>query len=376
MADRILLSPPDVGARERELLLEAFDSNWIAPLGPQVDAFEAEFAAHVGGGRSACALASGTAALHLALLLHDIGPGDEVLTASFTFCATANAITYTGARPVLVDSHWRSWNIDPELVAAELHRRAAAGTLPKAVVSVDLFGQCADYDALTAACAPYDVPVIADAAEALGATYLGEPAGRQTDLAVFSFNGNKILTTSGGGMLTGPAELMDRARYLAAQARRPALHYEHTEIGFNYRMSNLLAAVGRGQLEGLAHKVALRQAINKRYRDGLRNLPVSFMPRAAYGTPTNWLTVMLLDPDLPITPHQVCEALAGADIEARPAWKPLHLQPLYRGNECVGGAVAEEIYRRAVCLPSGSSLTEAQQERVISALTAAVEHLS
>jgi dTDP-4-amino-4,6-dideoxygalactose transaminase len=359
---RLFLSPPDVGARERELLLEAFDSNWIAPLGPQVDAFEREFADFVGA-RSAAALSSGTAALHLALMMLGVGPGDEVLVPSLTFVASANAVTYVGARPVFVDSDRANWNLDPELVEEELAARFHAGRdQPAALLGVDLYGQCADWDPILASCANYGVPVIEDAAEALGATYRGRAAGTFGALNVFSFNGNKIITTSGGGMLVAddPA-LAERARHLSAQARDPAPHYEHSEVGFNYRMSNLLAAVGRGQLEGLPAKIARRRAINTRYRAAFAEVDgIGFLPNAPEGEPTNWLTLITVDDPTPIREH-----LESLDIEARPAWKPMHLQPLFADCDMRGGAVAEEIFRTGLCLPSGSAMTDADVDRVV-----------
>jgi dTDP-4-amino-4,6-dideoxygalactose transaminase len=359
---RLFLSPPDVGPRERELLLDAFDSNWIAPLGPHVDAFEREFAAFVEL-RAAAALSSGTAALHLALVLLGVGAGDDVLVPSLTFAATANAVTYVGARPVFLDSEWSTWNIDPALLEQELAARARDGRpQPAAVIVVDLYGQCASWDPILASCTAHGVPVIEDAAEALGATYGGRAAGSFGVLNVFSFNGNKIMTTSGGGMLAGDdVVLIDRARHLSTQAREPAPHYEHREIGFNYRMSNLLAAVGRAQLEGLPAKIARRRAINAEYRDAFSDLAgVDFLPNAPDGEPTNWLTVILLD-----DPTSVREHLESLDIEARPAWKPMHLQPAFAGCEMRGGAVAEEIFRRGLCLPSGSAMTDADVRRVV-----------
>jgi dTDP-4-amino-4,6-dideoxygalactose transaminase len=368
---RLFLSPPEVGPRERELLLEAFDSNWIAPLGPHVDAFEREFAEFVGM-RSAAALSSGTAALHLALLLLGVGPGDDVLVPSLTFVAPANAVTYVGARPVFVDSERESWNLDPALVEEEFAARAQAGRpQPAALLGVDLYGQCADWDPILEACARYGVPVIEDAAEALGATYRGRPAGSFGALGVFSFNGNKIITTSGGGMLVAddPA-LIERARHLSTQARDPAPHYEHTEIGFNYRMSNLLAALGRGQLEGLPDKVARRRAINAQYRAAFADVEgIGFLPNAPFGEPTNWLTVITVDEErFGASPTRIREHLDSLDIEARPAWKPMHLQPVFAGCEMRAGAVAEAIFRTGLCLPSGSSMTAADVDRVVEAV--------
>jgi dTDP-4-amino-4,6-dideoxygalactose transaminase len=362
---RIYLSPPDVGHEERELLLDAFDSNWIAPLGPHVDGFEAEFAAKVGAA-SAAALSSGTAALHLALLLAGVGPGDDVLVPSLTFVATANAVLYLRALPVFVDSEWPSWNIDPDLVAQEIERRSRAGKPPRAVIAVDLYGQCADFDRLRDACTHHGVALIEDAAEALGATYRGANAGTLGDIGVFSFNGNKIITTSGGGMLvTDDDAIAAHARALASQAREPAVHYEHHEVGFNYRMSNLLAAVGRAQLRKLDDKVSRRRQVFASYEEILGDLPgLTFMPEAVYGHATRWLTVALLDPREGPSRDDLISWLETNDVEARPAWKPMHQQPLFVDAEVVGGAVADQIFAQGICLPSGSQLEREDVERV------------
>jgi dTDP-4-amino-4,6-dideoxygalactose transaminase len=364
---RIFLSPPDVGAEERSLLLDAFDSNWIAPVGPHVNAFEDELA-EVTGTSAAVALSSGTAGLHLALQMLGVGPGDEVLVPTLTFVASANVVRYVGASPVFVDADPTNWCLDPAIVATELASRSRSGRLPAAVISVDLYGQCADYVPITAACTEHGVPLIEDAAEALGATYRGRPAGSFGALAALSFNGNKIITTSGGGALVShDPDLIRRARHLATQAREPAPHYEHTDIGYNYRLSNLAAAVGRGQLRGLDRRVQRRQAINRRYREAFADLAgVGFLPHASYGEPTDWLTVVTLDPqEARAKPDDVRHALEAVDIEARPAWKPMHLQPLYAESVVIGGTVAEHIFGTGLCLPSGSSLTESDQDRVI-----------
>ena len=364
---RIYLSPPDVGAEERALILEAFDSNWIAPLGPHVDAFEHDVATRVGV-PGALALTSGTAALHLALMLLGVKENDEVLVPTQTFVATANVVTYVGARPVLVDSHPDTWTIDPELVAEELADRARRGRLPAAVVTVDLYGQCADYGPLLASCADYGIPLLEDAAEALGASYRGAAAGSFGSAAVFSFNGNKIITTSGGGMLVShDTALIDRARYLSTQAREPVVHYEHREIGFNYRLSNLLAALGQGQLRGLDERMERRRSINERYRTALSKLPgITFMPYASYGEPNYWLTCILVDPGaFGASGEDIRVALEDADIESRPTWKPLHLQPVYAEAATVGGSVSAAIYERGLCLPSGSRLAAADLDRII-----------
>jgi len=364
---RLYLSPPDVGTAERDALLAAFDGGWIAPVGPDVDAFERELAS-IAGVAEAAALSSGTAALHLALMLSGVGAGDEVLVPTLTFVATANAVTYVGARPTFIDCEPDSWNIDPDLVADTLDQRASQGRLPAAVIAVDLYGQCADADRLTEACARHDVPLLEDAAEALGATYNGRPAGSLASIGVFSFNGNKVITTSGGGALVSDdGDLVARARYLATQARQPAAHYEHTEIGFNYRLSNLLAALGRPQLRSLAERVEHRRATKARYRAGLGDLPgIGFMPDAATGVPTNWLTVVQIDAEVfGATPEALRLALEAHDIEARPAWKPLHCQPVFVGCNTVGGNVAEQIFDHGLCLPSGSSISDHDIDRVI-----------
>jgi dTDP-4-amino-4,6-dideoxygalactose transaminase len=368
---RVYLSPPDVGNEERQALLDAFDSNWIAPLGPEVDAFEEEFAIRLGVDH-AVALSSGTAALHLALVLLGIGPGDDVLVPTFTFVATASTIKYVGASPVLVDSDASTWEMDPNLVEDELRRRARLGKLPSAVITVDLYGQCADYDPILTVCSELDVPVLEDAAEALGATYHGRSAGCFGEAGVFSFNGNKILTTSGGGMLvTGSAEIAARARHLATQARQPVAHYEHEEIGFNYRLSNLLAALGRAQLRGLDARIERRKKVNKRYLEALSTLPgIEFMPLADYGEPNYWLTCLTVDPEkFGCDREAIRLALEKEDIEARPTWKPLHMQPVFAGEQVIGGSVSESVFERGLCLPSGSNLSDDDVDRIVTVIT-------
>jgi len=370
MSERIYLSPPCMLGRERQLLLDAFDSNWIAPLGPHVNAFEAEFAQRVGVAHAA-ALSSGTAALHLALLLVGVQPGDSVVTSSFTFAATANAIKYVSARPVFIDSDWSSWNMDPTLLREYLERTRRENRLPKAVLAVDIVGQCCDYDAIGAICREFELPLIEDAAEALGATFQGRPAGSFGDIACFSFNGNKIITTSGGGMLvTSRADWVARARHLATQARDPAPHYEHTQVGYNYRMSNLLAAVGRGQLETLDEHVRRRRAHFAAYEQAFADWPgISLMPEIPGGRSSRWLTIALIDPEqFGADRETVRQRLEEHNIESRPAWKPMHLQPVFADCEAVGGAVSEQIFAQGLCLPSGSSLTAEQLTRVIRVL--------
>ncbi|HTU18411.1 MAG TPA: aminotransferase class I/II-fold pyridoxal phosphate-dependent enzyme [Gemmataceae bacterium] len=364
---RLYLSPPHLGPDEAELVREAFASNWIAPLGPHVDAFEAELARLVGVPH-AVALSSGTAAIHLALRLLGVRPGDSVVCPTLTFCATANPIVYEGGEPLFLDADPATWNIDPELLREELRACSIRGRLPRAVLAVDLYGQAADYDPLLEICNRYDIPLIEDAAEALGATYRGRMAGAFGRCAVFSFNGNKIITTSGGGMLVSEdARLIERARFLATQARDPAPHYEHSHIGYNYRMSNVLAAIGRGQLRVLADRVAARRRIFDAYRAGLGDLPgVTFMPQAPYGRPNAWLTCITIDPEqFGASRDDILAALSAANIEARPVWKPLHLQPVFAGCGFRGGTVAAGLFERGLCLPSGSALTSADLERVI-----------
>ena len=365
-APRVYLSSPHMGGEELELIKEAFAANWIAPLGPHVDGFEKELAAFVGAGHAA-ALSSGTAALHLALRLLGVQRGDEVLCSSFTFSASANPIAYEGAEPVFIDSESTSWNMDPVLLREELQACAARGRLPRAVIVVDLYGQSADYAPIVAACADYGVPLIQDSAEALGATYQGCPVGTQGRCAIFSFNGNKIITSSGGGMLVAnDAEMIARARYLATQARDPAPHYQHSVIGFNYRLSNVLAGIGRGQLRVLPQRIAARRSNFERYQAAFRDVPgIRFMPIAAYGEPNYWLTCITIDPaEFGASREDVRLALEAENIESRPVWKPLHLQPVFAGCRRRGGAFVEGIFERGLCLPSGSNLAPEDHQRV------------
>jgi pyridoxal phosphate-dependent aminotransferase EpsN len=368
---RLYLSPPHLSGTELDLLRDAVESNWIAPLGPHVDAFEAELA-QATGTENVVALSSGTAALHLALLVLGIGRGDEVVCSSLTFAATANAIVYSGARPVFVDCD-ESWLLDPTLLDTALAGRRRQGGRVRAVLAVDLYGRCCDYDAILAVCAEHGVTVVQDAAESLGATYKGVRSGSQAPLAALSFNGNKIITTSGGGALVGADEgYIEHARSLSTQARRPAPHYEHTEIGFNYRLSNLLAAVGRAQLAVLPDRVAARRRINARYRELLGDAPgITFMPSATDGESNCWLTCLTIDPSaFGADREQVRIALEAEDIEARPVWKPMHLQPVFAGHEVFGGDVSARLFEYGLCLPSGSAMTDADQDRVVAVVRA------
>ncbi len=366
MPFRIFLSPPDVGTLEREYLLRAFDSGWITSMGPDVEAFESEVAAFTGSAH-AVALASGTAALHLALLAVGVDAGDKVLTSTLTFAATANAIVYCGAHPVFIDSETHTWNMDPDLLSAELADRSARNDLPAAVVVVDIFGKCADYRVIEDICRLYGVPLIEDAAEALGASLNGRQAGTFGVVGILSFNGNKIMTTSGGGMLmTEDPAIAARARKLSTQAREPVAHYEHLEVGFNYRLSNLLAAVGRAQLARLPDMISRRRQIGKRYRDRLAILPgVAFQPDDRDGSNNSWLTVMTTDGAVDGTcAHSLIARLGESGIEARRVWKPMHLQPVFRYAESRLSGVAEELFQRGVCLPSGSTLDDHSVDEV------------
>lgn len=371
---RIYLSPPHLGVREQEFVADAFASNWIAPLGPHVDAFEREFAERVGA-EHAVALSSGTAALHLALQLAGVGPSDEVLVSTLTFVASVNPIRYLGAEPVLLDSERVSWNLDPGLLEEALDDRTQKGSPPKAVICVHLYGQPADLDRISQACERHGVTLIEDAAEALGARYGNRHPGTAGNAGVFSFNGNKVITTSGGGMLvTADGDLARHARKLATQAREPAPHYEHREIGYNYRLSNVCAAIGRGQLAVLDDRVAARRRIFDRYQAALGDLPgVAFQPEAPWGLHSRWLTVLTVDPAAAGTDREaIRRRLEAADIEARPVWKPMHLQPLYDNRHVYGGAIAAQLFEQGLCLPSGSSLTPDDQDRVITTFRSAI----
>ena len=369
---RIYLSPPDVNRSDVDLILEAFEEGWIAPVGPQIDAFELALADATGRAR-AVALSSGTAALHLALIVNGVSEGDLVLVSSLTFAASANAVRYVGANPVFVDSDRATWNMDPDLLASELADAAKRNRRYAAVVVVDLYGQCADYRRIEQICADHGVPLISDAAEALGARLAERPAGSFGEVGILSFNGNKIITTSGGGALvTNNDKWADEARFLATQARDPALHYEHSRLGYNYRLSNLLAALGRSQLADLPRRVESRRAHNQAYRTAFEGVPgVEFMPEISGGRSTFWLTALTIDPvTAGVDRTTLISYLGEHDIEARPVWKPMHLQPLYRENPVIGGAVSADLFERGLCLPSGSSLTESQREQVVDAIQA------
>jgi dTDP-4-amino-4,6-dideoxygalactose transaminase len=338
-----------------------------------VDAFEKEFAAYTGIPHC-LALSSGTAATHLALRELGVGPGDSVLASTLTFIGSVSPATFLGASLTFIDSDWTSWNMDPELLRAELAECAVKGVLPKAVIVTDLYGQCADLDRMTEICQPYGIPVVADSAEAAGAKYRGRSAGVGARASIFSFNGNKIITTSGGGMLASEdKKLVDHARKLSQQAREPELHYEHTEIGYNYRLSNVLAAIGRGQLRALDQRVARKREIFDSYQKLLGDLPgIEFMPEAPYGRCNRWLTIILVDEQKFGAPLTAIHArLQGENIEFRPVWKPMHLQPVFRTCKFRGNGVSERIFRQGLCLPSGTALTEVDLERIASLIKSA-----
>jgi dTDP-4-amino-4,6-dideoxygalactose transaminase len=380
--EKIFLSPPHMGGEEMRFVQEAFESNYIAPLGPQVDAFEKEFAEYVGIPH-AVAVSSGTAAMHLALRILGVGLGDEVMASTLTFIGSVTPVIFQGASLVFVDCDRTSWNMDTHLLAAELEKCQQRGRLPKAVVPTDLYGQCVDLDRILEICAPYNIPVVVDAAEALGATYKGRSASAGAKASIFSFNGNKIITTSGGGMLVSDDEdFIKQARFLSQQARNNAPHYEHSQIGYNYRLSNILAAIGRGQLRVLDERVEAKRRIFAYYQEALGDIPgIEFMPEASYGRSNRWLTVILItSEEFGADREEVRLALESVNIEARPVWKPMHLQPVFNPQitqitqqnglkqrykaRVIGGKVAEDLFKRGLCLPSGTAMTDDDLDRV------------
>ncbi len=370
----ILLSTPHLGSGERGFVDDAFRTNWIAPLGPNVDAFEAELAAHVGIGHAA-ALSSGTAAIHLALDLLGVGPGDEVFCSTLTFVATANPILYQGATPIFIDSEPATWNMSVPALCRALDDADRRGRLPAAVIVVNLYGQSADMDPILEACGRYGIPVVEDAAESLGATYRGKSSGTLGKIGIYSFNGNKIITTSGGGMLVSDdGELVARARFLSTQGREPAPWYLHKRVAYNYRMSNILAGVGRGQLQVLEERIAARRRVFDRYREALGDIEcLEWMPEAGFGRSTRWLSVCVLDPDATdVTPADFIGALARQNIEARHVWNPMHRQPLFAGCAYYpheeDRSFSDQAFHTGICLPSGSSLEDAQIDRVCSVI--------
>lgn len=376
---RIYLSPPHMSGKERHFIDEAFESNWIAPLGPNIDAFEKELAAYTGTA-DAVAVSSGTAAIHLSLQLLGLGAGDTVFCSSFTFVASANPIRYCGAEPIFIDSEPDTWNMSPEALQRAFEDANRQGKLPKAVIVVHLYGQVSKMDEIVNLCGQYEVPLIEDAAESLGSTYKGRQSGSFGKFGIYSFNGNKIITTSGGGMLVSDdAELLSKARFLATQARDAAPHYQHSSIGFNYRMSNLLAGVGRAQLEVLDERVAARRAVYENYADAFSDRRgISFMPELRDTKSNRWLTALIMDEqETNATVPELLDALEAANIEARPLWKPLHLQPLFEGSRFYahqgGESVCEHLFQRGICLPSGSSMSVVDQVRVVDCMNSVLD---
>ncbi|MDX1953660.1 MAG: DegT/DnrJ/EryC1/StrS family aminotransferase [Verrucomicrobiota bacterium] len=355
-----------MGGNEFKYVQDAFQSNWLSTVGPNLTALESEFSTLVGS--HSVALSSGTAAIHLGLKLLGVKTGDEVVTPTLTFAASCNPILYEHAVPVFIDSDRASWNLDPNLLSDFLKNRARLNKLPKAVTVVHLFGQSADLDPILQLCRQYSLPLLEDAAEALGAVYKGRSPGTFGDIGVFSFNGNKIITATSGGMLVSQNKtLVDKARFWSTQARDPGINYLHSELGYNYRLSNVLAGIARGQLEILPQRVQQRREIAFYYRDQLARIPgIELMPQAPYGIHTNWLSCFLIDESrFGLSQASLIQFLDAANVESRPVWKPMHTQKLYKQYECIGGDVAEDLNLRGICLPSSSSLTRADQDFVI-----------
>ncbi|EOP12156.1 MULTISPECIES: aminotransferase class I/II-fold pyridoxal phosphate-dependent enzyme [Bacillus] len=376
---RIYLSSPHMSGNEQKYVQNAFDTNWVAPLGPNVDEFEREFASFVGV-RGGTAVSSGTAAIHLALRLLGIQKGDTVFCSSFTFVASANPIVYLGAEPVFIDSEPETWNMSPSALSHALYEANKMGNLPKAIILVHLYGQSAKLDEILLLCHQYNVPIVEDAAESLGSTYKGKASGTFGKFGVYSFNGNKIITTSGGGMLvSNDVEALERARFLATQAKDPAPHYEHSEIGYNYRLSNILAGIGRGQLEVLEDRVRARRFIYKRYYEALSHMPgFYFMPELENTRSNRWLTTLTIDEkESGISIGKLLRILAEENIEARPMWKPLHMQSLFKEKQYYPHSknedVSQYLFQSGICLPSGSNMLAEDQQRVIQSIVKAVE---
>lgn len=369
--ERIFLSPPHMGGEELDYIKQAFAENWIAPVGPHVNAFEKEVADYVGV-KGAVALSSGTAAIHLALRYLGIGQGDIVFCSSLTFAASCNPILYQGGVPVFIDSERSTWNMSPVALEKAFQDAEKNGQMPKAVVVAELYGQSADMDKIVELCDKYDVPIVEDSAEALGATYKGKYCGTLGKFGIFSFNGNKIITTSGGGMLVSDdLEALEKARFWATQAREPARHYQHNEYGYNYRLSNILAGIGRAQLKLLEQRVAEKRQVFDNYYNALGHIEgIDFMPEANFGRANRWLTVMTIDPEkCGIQAWELVDALAKENIESRPVWKPMHLQPLYKDCKYYSHSeesISDDLFAKGICLPSGTSLSKEDQERVIS----------
>ncbi|MBO6829255.1 aminotransferase class I/II-fold pyridoxal phosphate-dependent enzyme [Allomuricauda sp.] len=369
---KIWLSPPHMGGTEHSYVKEAFDTNWIAPLGPNVQQFEKSIENYIGNNTNAACLSSGTAAIHLALKLLGVGLGDEVVCQSFTFAASANPITYLGASPVFVDSETDTWNISPALLRSAIEDRMAHGIKPKAIVAVHLYGVPYKVDQVHAIAEEFDIPVIEDSAEALGSTYRGINCGSFGDMGILSFNGNKIITTSGGGaLLCKSLENKNKAVFLATQARDEAPHYQHSQIGYNYRMSNVLAGIGRGQMEVLQDRVQARRRNYALYRENLSGLSeISFLPEPEDCYSNRWLTCVLT-PSFNIR-EKIRVALENENIESRPLWKPMHLQPSFQNSKCYVDGTSESLFDRGLCLPSGSDLSQEDLERICEIIKTAI----
>lgn len=367
--EKIYLSPPHIGKKEMKYIQEAFDTNWIAPLGPNVDAFEREVCDYVGINYG-LALSSGTAGIHLALKYFKVGFKDLVFCSSLTFVGSCNPIIYLGAIPVFIDSEEDTWNMSPAALEKAFSWAIKENKMPKAVIIVDLYGQSAQYDLLKPICNKYNVPIIEDAAEAFGATFKGKKCGTYGDIGVFSFNGNKMITTSGGGMvITEDKKAIEKISFWATQAREKEIYYEHKEIGYNYRMSNICAGIGRGQLEHIQNNISVRKNIFERYKLGLKEMPLKLMPVSEKGNPNYWLSVIRLN-NYTIKPNKIIEALAKINIESRPLWKPMHLQPFYKNYKYFYDKkdLSSELFHSGICLPSGSSLKESDQDEIISVI--------
>lgn len=376
---RIFLSPPHMGGKEQKYIQEAFAFNWIAPLGNNVDAFERALADY-NNVKGASVVSSGTAAIHLALRLLNVGPGDTVFCSSLTFVASANPILYQGATPVLIDSEMDTWNMSPQALERAFQAAKQKGKLPKAVIVVNLYGQSAKMDEIMEICDSYGVPIVEDAAESLGSTYKGRKSGTLGKFGIFSFNGNKIITTSGGGALvSNDTEALKKAIFLATQARDPAIHYQHSEVGYNYRMSNIVAGIGRGQMEVLDERVRQKREVFARYEEALKDIPgIKFQPELKETTSNRWLTALTVDPEQTgVTRTEIIEALDRANIEARPVWKPMQLQPLFEGiayySHEDGNSISDHLFTNGLCLPSGTNMSVDEQQRVIDIIHALVK---
>jgi len=371
LTKRIYLSPPHMSGKELNYVQAAFEANWIAPVGPDITAFEKELSDYTGI-QYGVALSSGTAGIHLGLQILGVQAGDEVVVSDLTFIGSVNPVKHLGATPIFIDSESDSWNMSPQLLEDFLKQRARLNRLPKAVILVHLYGQSADADAISAICNYYGIPLLEDTAEALGTLYKDKHVGSHGKISVFSFNGNKIITTSGGGMLmSNDAAIAERTRYLATQAREPAAHYEHTEIGYNYRLSNILAGIGRGQLQILPERIKRKREIFQYYHEHLAEFHgIEFMPEASWGKHTRWLTVMMIDSKISgASREEIRLALESENIESRPVWKPMHMQPVFEGCEFIGSGLSERFFQDGLCLPSGTAMTERDLKNVVSIIS-------